>query len=125
MYYSFSGLSFAFHLPFMDVIMSNAGFSAGVIVNKFLKAMGTLTLAQEEQGDDLLSEAHDLVVNQAQSLVEGNDLRLRVVEDEITQWDAPDSLKCIAANVHQCPGDDAWTGQQIWFSKIPLRLAIP
>lgn len=55
----------------MDVTTSNAGF-----VNEFLKAMGTL--AQEEQGDDLLSHARDLVMNvQSESLVEGNDPKLR------------------------------------------------
>jgi len=67
----------------MDAISSNVG-SVAVIAKAVVKAMGKqLPSSQEEQGDDKLNEARDLVTSEVQSMLEGNDLQ--VIEDKITQ----------------------------------------
>jgi hypothetical protein len=67
----------------MDAISSNVG-SVAVIAKAVVKAMGKqLPSSQEEQGDDKLNEARDLVTSEVQSMVEENDLQ--VIEDKITQ----------------------------------------
>jgi len=67
----------------MDAISSNVG-SMAVIAKAVVKAMGKqLSSSQEEQGDDKLNEARDLVTSEVQSMLEGNDLQ--VIEDKITQ----------------------------------------
>ena len=67
----------------MDASASNAVSAACDIANKLVKAVGRqLPSVQEEEGDDLLTKARDLVTNQVQSIVEGDDLK--VIEDKIT-----------------------------------------
>ena len=67
----------------METAAKNAGAVAGVFANKFVKAMGKqLPSAQEEQGDDLLNQARELVTDKVQSIVCGDDLK--VIEEKIT-----------------------------------------
>ena len=67
----------------METATNNAGAVAGVFANKFVKALGKqLPSVQEEEGDDLLNRARDLVTDQLQAIVEGDDRR--VIEEEIT-----------------------------------------
>ena len=67
----------------METATNNAGAVAGVFANKFMKAVGKqLPSVQEEEGDDLLNRARDLVIDQLQAIVEGDDRR--VIEEEIT-----------------------------------------
>jgi hypothetical protein len=65
-----------------NTISSNVG-SVAVIASTVVEAIGRqLSSSQEEQGDDKLNEARDLVTSQVQPIVEETDLR--VIEEEIT-----------------------------------------
>jgi hypothetical protein len=67
-----------------DTISSNAG-SVAVIANtiQLVEAIGRqLSSSQEEQGDDKLNQARDLVTSEVQPMVEESDLR--VIEEEIS-----------------------------------------
>jgi hypothetical protein len=65
-----------------NTISSNVG-SVAVIASTVVEAIGRqLSSSQEEQGDDKLNQARDLVTSQVQPIVEETDLR--VIEEEIT-----------------------------------------
>ena len=69
-------------LSHQEAISSAAG-SVTAIANAVVKAVGKQRpSAQEEQGDDKLNKARDLVTNEVQSMVEGDDLS--VIEEKIT-----------------------------------------
>jgi hypothetical protein len=86
-------------------------------------AMGKqLPSSQEEQGDDKLKQARDLVTSEVRTVVAENDIR--VIEEKLP-CEIPPSLNCIAANVQQCPGDEGRAEHQIGFSKILPRSGIP
>jgi hypothetical protein len=98
----------------------NAG---AVFATALLNAAGKqLPSSQETRGDDKLKKARDLVTTEVRTVTPENDLR--IIEDKITLWVFL-SLKCIAANVRQCPGDEGRAEHQIGFSKIPSRSGIP
>ena len=55
------------------------------ITNVVVKAVGNqLPSSQVERGDDKLNKALDLVTSEVQSMVEGDDRDLRVIEEKIT-----------------------------------------
>ena len=61
---------------------SNAG-SVAVILNTVVGTIGRqLSSSQEEQGDEKLNEARDLVTSEIQPMVEESNLR--VIEERIT-----------------------------------------
>ncbi len=62
--------------------ISGAG-SVAMIANAVVKVMGKqLPSSQEEQGDDKLNQARDLVTSEVKSIVGESDLR--VIEERIT-----------------------------------------
>jgi hypothetical protein len=65
-----------------DTIPSNVGHVAA-IGNVFMNAIGIqLSSSQEQEGDDNLNQARDLVTSEIRSMVGEDDLR--VIQEEIT-----------------------------------------
>jgi hypothetical protein len=65
-----------------ETVSSNAG-SVAVIANAVVKAVEKqLPSSQEKRGDEKLNQAHDLIMGEAQSEIEEDDISF--IEDKIT-----------------------------------------